>query len=300
MTEYLIIGGATKCATTSLYTYLGQHPNICQSSFKETRFFLNANYPLKRHIPISNKLSDYQNFFKGCAENSIKMEATPDYLYSTNTEYKIKELLNNCHILFIVRNPIDRLFSWYKFAKQMILLDDNVSFDEYIDLMKNDTSNKGQHLLALEQGKYCNYINNYIHCFGKENVIIISYDDLTNDPYNTMLSICQKTNISSDFYKSYSYKVHNKTVEVKNKFLHQIFIPLRRIGRKSINNLPPVLKSTFKKHASALVSGYFNINTDSNKSFHIKDETKLFLKEYYYKSNSELEYIINKKLNWNN
>lgn len=300
MVEYLIIGGATKCATTSLYSYLGQHPNICPSSYKETRFFLNPDYPLKRHAPVSNTLSDYLSFFKDCANNTIKMEATPDYLYSANTEHSIKKLLNNSLIIFIVRNPIDRLLSWFKFAKQMTLLGDDISFDKYIDQMKNDSSKKAQHLLALEQGKYCSYINNYIKCFGKENVAVISYDDLTNEPYNTMLSICQKINIPSDFYQSYSFKVHNKTVEVKNKFLHQLFIPLRRLGRKSINKLPPVLKSAFKKRASVLVSGYFNLNSENNKSFHIKDETKQFLKEYYFDSNSELEHIINKKLDWNN
>ena len=263
MTEYLIIGGATKCATTSLYTYLGQHPNICQSSYKETRFFLNANYPLKRHTPISNELSDYQKFFKGCAENSIKMEATPDYLYSANTEKNIKDLLKNYFILFIVRNPIDRLVSYYKFAKQMNLLEENISFDNYIQQMNNDSTKKAQHLLALEQGKYYNYINNYIDCLGKENVAVILYDDLINHPYNTMVNICQSLKIPSGFYKSYSFNIHNKTVEIKNKFTHQIFLTLRRVGRKFNNRLPSVLRNQFKKQASTIVSSYLSLNTNS-------------------------------------
>ena len=44
--RYLIIGGTTKAATTSLFIYLADHPSICAATYKETRFFLSSDYPL--------------------------------------------------------------------------------------------------------------------------------------------------------------------------------------------------------------------------------------------------------------
>ena len=64
MIEYLIIGGSTKCATTSLFNYLGDHPEICPAIYKETRFFLNPEYPVERRFAHTNSLSEYNNLFK--------------------------------------------------------------------------------------------------------------------------------------------------------------------------------------------------------------------------------------------
>lgn len=42
----LIIAGAPKCGTTSLFDYLIRHPDIGGSSVKETHYFMDCNYPL--------------------------------------------------------------------------------------------------------------------------------------------------------------------------------------------------------------------------------------------------------------
>ena len=44
--RFLIIGGASKAGTTSMFSYLAEHPQICASHAKETRFFLDSDYPL--------------------------------------------------------------------------------------------------------------------------------------------------------------------------------------------------------------------------------------------------------------
>lgn len=41
-----IIGGGSKAGTTSVFNYLADHPEICAADAKETRFFLDADYPL--------------------------------------------------------------------------------------------------------------------------------------------------------------------------------------------------------------------------------------------------------------
>lgn len=61
---YLIIGGTTKAGTTSIFRYLSAHPDVCASSLKETRFFLDKDYPL----PSTNRfngsnLECYRVFF---------------------------------------------------------------------------------------------------------------------------------------------------------------------------------------------------------------------------------------------
>ena len=55
----LFIVGAPRCGTTSLYRYLGQHPDIFMSSEKELNFFASDLY-----LPQFTE-SEYLSFFAG-------------------------------------------------------------------------------------------------------------------------------------------------------------------------------------------------------------------------------------------
>lgn len=76
--RYLIIAGTTKAATTSLFNYLADHPEICASNVKETRFFLDADYPLPAKYRFEDGLDKYELYFVHCSASHIRMEATPD------------------------------------------------------------------------------------------------------------------------------------------------------------------------------------------------------------------------------
>ena len=87
--QYLIVGGTTKSATTSLFFYLKDHPGICASSIKETRYWLEKSYPVRAHKQYDG-LNQFDHFFEHC-NGGIKMEATPDYLYSENAPENFKK-----------------------------------------------------------------------------------------------------------------------------------------------------------------------------------------------------------------
>ena len=44
--------GVPKCGTTSVFSYLADHPEVCQSSEKETYFLMDKGHPL--FIPARN------------------------------------------------------------------------------------------------------------------------------------------------------------------------------------------------------------------------------------------------------
>jgi hypothetical protein len=72
-----LIIGAQKAATSSLYSYLIQHPNIVPAKIKEVNFFnLDSNYN-KGSDWYTEQFIKYLNPFK----KHITLEATPEYLY---------------------------------------------------------------------------------------------------------------------------------------------------------------------------------------------------------------------------
>src|SRR6056297_1307982 len=135
MNKFLIIGGTTKAGTTSLFKYLSDHPEFCPARFKETRYFLNKNYQLQRTGKGDDYLENEYNKLFSCEDGLINLEATPDYLYSENTASFIKNTLSGADVkvVFLLRNPVDRFISWFKFAKQDGKIETNAAIKDYFE-----------------------------------------------------------------------------------------------------------------------------------------------------------------------
>ena len=106
----LFILGAPKCGTTSLYTYLREHPNIFFSHIKGPHYFATD---FENYRSVKTKV-DYANLFSEAnAQHSIIGEASVLYLYSENA---IKGIYNdnpNAKLIIMLRNPIEVVQSWH-------------------------------------------------------------------------------------------------------------------------------------------------------------------------------------------
>lgn len=295
--KYLIIGGTTKAATTSIFYYLKDHPQVDSSSVKETRYFLDLNYPLKRPFKFDG-IDGYRRLFKG--EGEVRMESTPDYLYSQNTPEKIKKCLlqNEVYFVFSLRDPIDRLVSWYKFAKQNNFLDSNISFEEYVDIQKNSPCDVGtpQHLRALEQGRYFSYLQNYTETF--KYIKVVFYEDLKRDEVSTLKEIASFSGLEPDFYNNYKFKVTNKSRSLRSPKIHSLYIGMRDSVRTYSHRAP-----FFHKFLQILRKGfdsfYYKINeVKETEEITMNPSTLAFLKDYYSEDIAMMERYYDLPRSW--
>jgi len=126
---FLIIG-AKKCGTTSLHSFLGQHPLILPGRLKELLFFIPRRFPYwekEKHWDgkVMVEPSRAHMYSKDYPVDKIRsnpstmsFEATPDYILYSN--YSTKAILCTIpwvKVVLLLRNPIDRLFSHYNFLK---------------------------------------------------------------------------------------------------------------------------------------------------------------------------------------
>lgn len=116
----LFIGGVYKAGTTSLFSYLSSHGNIGASSKKELGYFL----PIQFGKSLS-PLDEYLSYFKQLKGSDLRyvMEASPGYIYGGSTiADAMKDLLGEFKIIFILREPVERLVSFYNYLKTHIFL----------------------------------------------------------------------------------------------------------------------------------------------------------------------------------
>lgn len=193
---------------------------------------------------------------------------------------KINELLPNAKVVFILRDPIDRLISWFRFSKQQGLLENDISFSEYIKIHRVNKidSNTPMHLRALEYGRYEKYINRHKKALGN-NMLVLSFEKMCGDPLFVVRSVCEFLNMDSLIYDEYIFSVKNKSVEVKFQNIERIFRLIRKKYLYMFMNNEEAIK--IGKNINAFVKKAMKYNKSLDDSIVIDDGDKRFLKEYY-------------------
>lgn len=198
-----IIVGAQKCATTSLYHILKQHPNLAASKIKEPRFFLGEN---AYRIRVKST-EEYEMLFNK-KEGQLAFEATPEYTRSRdfNVAGKIFEYNRAMKIIYCVRNPVERIISQHHFLyKKRFINSRNKNINRYIS--------KGRDPIARSQ--YYNQIEPYIEKFGHDNVLIIFFEDFAQRPSEVISRVCNFLKIdcpdnSIDYRLKLNTREHNQ------------------------------------------------------------------------------------------
>lgn len=105
--NYFIIG-AQKCGTTSLASYLSEHPNVYMTVPKEPHFF---STDLKK-IRVAKSSNDYLSLYSDVHKSHLAVgEASTTYLYSLEAIKNIYEFNSSSKIIVMLRRPTDLFLS---------------------------------------------------------------------------------------------------------------------------------------------------------------------------------------------
>ncbi|HYF40703.1 MAG TPA: sulfotransferase domain-containing protein, partial [Gemmatimonadales bacterium] len=104
----VLLIGAQKAGTTSLFNYMAEHPAVLPPSNKEIHYFdLNPTRGLtwyRSHFPYNHQLRD----------GSVTVDASPYYLAHPGVPQRAAQLLPGARLLVLLRNPVDRAYSHYQ------------------------------------------------------------------------------------------------------------------------------------------------------------------------------------------
>lgn len=197
--DFLVIG-VQRAATTSLYRYLIQHPQILVThKLRETYYFDNPeNY--------SKGFGWYLSHFPSQLHKGKKLtfEASPSYIYYSQIPKLIKQDLGTIKMIAILRNPVDRAYSaWQMYhsysnlpLKHLRERADERSFAEAINQEFNPESNTDKYPYNyINRGKYVQQLENYYNYFDKDKVLVLNFAAFGDDLGSSLNQICDFLNI---------------------------------------------------------------------------------------------------------
>jgi hypothetical protein len=275
----LIIAGVHKAGTTSLYTYLAKHPQICPSYTKEIGFFM----PLAAGGPLP-PLDEYAKHFEHCNGERFRMEASPSYLYGKERiAAAIKREIPEAKVVVILRDPTERLKSYFSRAVSKLTLPQDISFSDYVALSEKhmDSDEHSVYARGIREGIYINYLPPWQSIFGAEFKIVF-FDDLKRDPYSLTCALCRWLGLDAEILACDDFGVENRTLQYRFKTLH------RRVKDFYMKN-----EAFWRRHhrLKQYLRGIYNqFNADANPGLQTIDEAAVSrLRSFYRPHNLKLK-----------
>jgi len=119
--DFFIVG-APKCGTTSLYSWLREHPDIFMPEEKEPHYF--AQHLSDRYCRVRNE-ADYLALFKSAEEHQLCGEASVLYGFYRDSIKEILAFNPEAKIIFMIRNPVDMVQSYH--GQLLVNLEEDVT-----------------------------------------------------------------------------------------------------------------------------------------------------------------------------
>lgn len=207
-----MIIGVMKAATTSLYTYLKQHPQVFMSSIKEPKFFNNFGKAPNLELQIKGirkikTFKEYYTLFEDVKNEIAIGEASVSYLFDKDCPKLIKKYLPETKMIAILRQPVDRAYSNFLHAKKA----GNEDISEFAEAFqeKERKKNKDQPIKYYqEKGYYYDQLKRYYNLFPKENIKVLLFEEVINDPVTTSQEIFEFLNVDNTFIPNTKQKVN--------------------------------------------------------------------------------------------
>lgn len=237
--RHLILAGTEKSGTTSVYLYLNAHPQVAGSARKETDYFRGS---------LPHSLEGYDALFPGARPDQMRMEASPGYLAeSAIAAPAIAALVPDARVLFILRDPIDRLLSGFVFHKSRFQIPEAMSFDDYIALCMRyeqggiglaEAGLKEWHLRVPNAGRYAQHLRDYFRHFPHEQIKVMTLEALQRDPRTFMGEICAWAGLNADFYRDFDFIRANVTFSPRRAWLQRLGLRVNSLMEPFFNRYP--------------------------------------------------------------
>ena len=220
-----IIIGCQRCGTTSLYTYLAQHPQILTPIKKEMDFF---SWHFERGIDWY--LAHFPPMPPG--EQFLTGEASPSYFDSREAPERLYSLFPEAKLIVLLRNPVDRAIS--QFYRLTDLNWEARSLDRVISDEIERLNQNPEYIIGeepgnyLARGRYIEFIKNWRTFFPREQLLILKSEDFYAGAATTVKQVLEFLDLPEYQLSEYqnanpgSYQPVNKSIR---DWLRDYFLP---------------------------------------------------------------------------
>lgn len=241
-----IIGGAPKCGTTSLHFILDQHPDIGLPEDEVN--FLDADDPINwpdffsvrgdelhwrdPRAPDGGGLDWYRSRFDLPGAPRLTGEDSTRYLFSPVVAHRVRDLLPEARVIFMLRDPVAR--AWSQYWHDMKMSRETRSFEAALT--------RSPSIVACST--YAPHLRHWFDVLGRDRIKVVLFEDFVADRQAALDEVVDfigappmDGDAGQDWFNRTLYPVHAGAQRLVN-----------RIGRH-------VARQRYRTHMAAGVTG---------------------------------------------
>jgi hypothetical protein len=249
--DFLVIG-VPKAGTTALHAALSRHPELFLPAVKEPKFFLSEGPPPAQGGPGDAQTyqehvwrrADYEALFGPAPAGALRGEATPFYLYDLDAQNRIRRLAPKAKLIALLRNPVDRAHSnWtHLWAAGLEPERDFVRACALEATRREAGWAQFWHYVSL--GLYGGQLAHLFGLFSREQVLVLRYRDLRDEPVATLDRVCDFLGVTTGLLDVVPSE--NVTPYVADKPVNTVLRALLRAGGQIGHRFPVPVRAAVR------------------------------------------------------
>lgn len=279
----VFIVGTQKSGTTTLFDWIGQHPEVYGNPYeKDFPFFCDETV-------FEHEFDRFENFFKPApADAKVILGAEANLIYVTGAVERMHKVIPNAKLVVILRNPVARSFSGWRHAAERDLETrsfDAVIHDEMAGIVAAADSYDGRFKNYLHHSLYAGQIEHLFKYYPRSQIKIVIYENLVADPSGELRELFEFIGVDGKFKPVLTKK--NETqggsrISSINKLVHRPR-PIKHPGWSMVRLLfPAILRSRLREWL-------VQMNRVPAKSVRMFEKDRRVLQDYFAEDVRQLE-----------
>lgn len=208
--------GAPKCGTTWLAECLREHPDVYVPEVKEVTYFSSQK-------KLARGDAWYLSHFDGARGAKAVGEFSVTYLSGgAGVAERIASLAPDVRLLAVLRDPVERAFSHYRWLIQLGKLASDVPFGTAL-LQSPD---------IVEDSLYFKGLEPFLARFPLERLHLVSYDRLKKAPESVVADAYRFIGVDEHYIPSVLSRRVGKTISPRFRALERLRVDLYRFARR--------------------------------------------------------------------
>lgn len=219
--DFLIIG-AKRSGTSTLFSLLSEHPEVYGGD-KEIHYF---------DFNLDKGIGWYRDHFQDAQPDQIAGEATQTYLFDPNIPERIASTLPDVKLIAILRDPVQRAYSEYRYAVARGLED--LTLEEAIETEPERAAQSYPDFLSksyVQRGMYQQQLERVLEFFPRSHLHVVLLEDLMVSPDLVYADLCRYLGIDDGFLPSDISRRVNPTLRFRSLTVRRLAKGKGLLGR---------------------------------------------------------------------
>ncbi len=230
----LMIVGAPKTASTSLFFYLGEHPQVDAANRSEFAYFVDDE-----EFQAGATAARRKYFAGDTPPGMVSMAKLAGLMYFPIAVERLHEDSPDVRVSVVLRNPVERAYSAYWFARRRGF-EDLDTFEAALDagphragLPKTDRPGMREY---VERGRYAAYLPLLFDTFGLDRVHVSTLEDLSTRPEDVVNELLAPFGLAPVEPGTYEGKRYNESATFRMKSVAR-FVGTNNAGKRFIRKI---------------------------------------------------------------